>query len=282
MKKSYIKSFAKINISLKVLKKLKSGFHSIESIISFINLYDQIFINKNNKKNHEVKFYGKFSKKITKNNTILNLLKLLDKMNKLKGQKFLIKVYKNIPTKSGLGGGSMNAASVLKYFLEKEKVKLDLKEIKYVTSEIGSDVIIGMQRKNLILQGNGEVSRIRKNFNLFALLVKPSFGCPTKKIYKLNRYLSKSNLKNRKQSEININFLIKSTNDLEKAAFKKYPALEKIKRFMNTFINVRFVRMTGSGSTIIAYFNSKKAALNAEKILKKKYKNYWCILSKTI
>ena len=40
--------------------------------------------------------------------------------------------------------------------------------------------------------------------------------------------------------------------------------------------------MTGSGSTIIAYFNSKKAALNAEKILKKKYKNYWCILSKTI
>ena len=46
--------------------------------------------------------------------------------------------------------------------------------------------------------------------------------------------------------------------------------------------NILFARMTGSGSTMIAYFNSKKDAENAYKILKKKYKNYWCILSKTI
>jgi len=43
-----------------------------------------------------------------------------------------------------------------------------------------------------------------------------------------------------------------------------------------------YVRMTGSGSTIVGYFMSKKAALNAKKLLKKKYKNYWCNLSKTI
>ena len=55
---SEIKSFAKINLSLNVLKKLKSGFHSIESVVSFINLYDSIYINKNNKINHDVKFYG--------------------------------------------------------------------------------------------------------------------------------------------------------------------------------------------------------------------------------
>ena len=45
---------------------------------------------------------------------------------------------------------------------------------------------------------------------------------------------------------------------------------------------VLFVRMTGSGSSIIGYFKSKKASINAAKILKKKYRNYWCILSKTI
>ena len=42
------------------------------------------------------------------------------------------------------------------------------------------------------------------------------------------------------------------------------------------------VRMTGSGSTIVAYFTNKKAALNALKLTKKNFKNYWSILSKTI
>ena len=51
---------------------------------------------------------------------------------------------------------------------------------------------------------------------------------------------------------------------------------------MKDLNNILFARMTGSGSTMIAYFNSKKDAENAHKILKKKYKNYWCILSKTI
>ena len=51
---------------------------------------------------------------------------------------------------------------------------------------------------------------------------------------------------------------------------------------MEKIDDVLFVRMTGSGSTIIGYFNSKKTALNARKIIKKNYKNYWCNLSKTI
>jgi 4-diphosphocytidyl-2-C-methyl-D-erythritol kinase len=73
-----------------------------------------------------------------------------------------------------------------------------------------------------------------------------------------------------------------SNNDLEKAAFNKYPILKKIKSFMQNLENIYFVGMTGSGSTIIGYFLKKNAALKAKKILKKKYKKYWCIYSKTI
>ena len=51
---------------------------------------------------------------------------------------------------------------------------------------------------------------------------------------------------------------------------------------METLPNVVFARMTGSGSAILGYFFSKNEAINAAKILKKKYKNYWCITSKTI
>ena len=79
-----------------------------------------------------------------------------------------------------------------------------------------------------------------------------------------------------------INQIVNLKNDLEKVAFKKYPILLNIKQNMLNLPKVKFVRMTGSGSSLVAYFNSKKASLNAVKLLKRKYKNYWCILSKTI
>ena len=277
-----IKSHAKINLSLNVLGRLKSKKHKIESLISFLYLNDEILIKKINSKKHKVVFLGKFSKKISKNNTITNLLNILDNKKKLRNQKYLIKVKKNIPQKSGLGGGSINAASILKYFLKKQKLKLNSKEILQISSKIGSDVILGMYQKNSIIYKNTKFNITKKNFNLFTLLVKPSFGCSTKEIYKDVKNFSKSNLKKIKISNLNNKFVSKLNNDLEKPVFKKYSSLKKLKIFMEKIEDVLFVRMTGSGSTMIGYFNSKKAALNAEKILKKKYKNYWCNLSKTI
>ena len=74
----------------------------------------------------------------------------------------------------------------------------------------------------------------------------------------------------------------KMRSDLEVISFKLYPRLRKLRQFFLNIDKNSYVRMTGSGSTIVGYFMSKKAALNAKKLLKKKYKNYWCSLSKTI
>ena len=275
-----IKSYAKVNISLKVLGKLKSNLHKIESLVSFINLYDEIFIKKTNNKDHKIKFYGKFSKGISKNNTILLLLKIIEK--KLNGQKYLIKINKKIPQKSGLGGGSMNASSLLKFLINRQKLNLSSKEIVKISSKIGSDVILGMQSKTSILYGNGNLKNIKQNINLHTLLVMPNFGCSTKNIYKNVKTFSKAIFKFNKRIIINYKLLSYLVNDLEEPAFKKYPILKKIKIFMEKLDKILFVNMTGSGSTIIGYFISKKATLNAIKILKKKYKNYWCISSRTI
>ena len=282
MKFHKIKSHAKINLSLGILGKFKSRLHKIESLVSFLNLYDDILIKKVKSKKHEVKFKGQFSKRIKKNNTILNLLKILDDSKKLRNQKFLIKINKKIPLQSGMGGGSMNAASILNYLLKNKKVELSKKEIVKIASKIGSDVIIGMKKKNSILYGNGDLKIINKSINLFTVLIKPNFGCPTKEIYNNVRSFSKTVFPKNHKVNLSYKFLSNLRNDLEFPAFDKYPTLKKIKKLMEKLDNVLFVRMTGSGSTMVGYFNSKKAALNAEKLLKKKYKNYWCILSKTI
>ena len=277
-----IKSYAKINLSLNVLGKFKSNLHKVESLVSFLTLSDEIFIKKIKSKNHKVKFIGKFSKKISKNNTIINLLKILENEKKLKNQKYLIVIKKNIPQRSGLGGGSMNAASVLKYLSLRHKINLNQNKLLNLTSKIGSDVILGMSQKNFIIYNNNKLKIINKNIKLFTLLVKPNFGCSTKEIYKGVKNFSKPSLKNIKKNNLNKDFLSRLDNDLEIPAFNKYKKLSSIKILMKKIDKVLFVRMTGSGSTIIGYFNSKKAALNARKILKKKYKNYWCNLSKTI
>ncbi len=282
MKFTKIKSYAKINISLGVLGKLKSKLHRIESLITFLNFYDEIFIKKIKNESHKVIFMGKFSKGISKNNTILNLLRILDNKKILKNQKYLIKIKKKIPQKSGLGGGSMNAASIFKYLLNKRKINLTQKEIFQICSKIGSDVSLGMQNKTSILYSNGKLKSLNKNLKLYTLLVRPNFGCSTKSIYRKIKYFSRPIFKKNKIVNLNNKFLSNIKNDLEIPAFNKYPVLKKIKIFLENVDEVLFVRMTGSGSTIVGYFNSKKTALNASKILKKNYKSYLCILSKTI
>ena len=66
MKFEKIKSHAKINLSLNVLGKKKSKLHNLETLVGFLDLHDDIYIKKTNKKNHIIKFTGNFSSKIPK------------------------------------------------------------------------------------------------------------------------------------------------------------------------------------------------------------------------
>jgi 4-diphosphocytidyl-2-C-methyl-D-erythritol kinase len=282
MKFEKIKSHAKINLSLNILGKKKSKLHNLETLVGFLDLHDEIFIRKINVKNHIIRFTGNFSNKIPKKNTISNLLKILDEMKKLKNQKYLISIKKNIPKEAGLGGGSMNASSLINYLVKRNKVKLTIKEIQNLCSKIGSDVILGIDQKNLVLAYKNKIKKIKKNLKISTLLIKPNFGCSTKKIYSKVRAYSKPQFSKIKSKDINFNSLSKMKNDLEPISLKMYPRLAKLKEFFLNIDKNSYVRMTGSGSTIVGYFMSKKAALNAKKLLKKKYKNYWCNLSKTI
>ena len=282
MKFFKVKSYAKINLSLNITGKLESNFHKIESIFSFINLHDSIYLRKINTNNHIITFRGKFAKGISKKNTIFNLLQILDQKKILKNQKFEIKIIKNIPQKSGMGGGSMNAASLINFFLKKKILGANKKNIIKIAKIIGSDVVFGIDRRNSVLSSNGKFSKFNKKLDYYTLIVKPNFGCSTKLIYSKVKQFSKSEYNNPKVSLLSNDNIINSKNELENIAFKMYPKLKKIKLFLSKLSNVIFIRMTGSGSTIVAYFNSREATNIAAKEFKKKYKNYWCIKSKTI
>jgi 4-diphosphocytidyl-2-C-methyl-D-erythritol kinase len=276
-----IKSYAKINLALNVTGKTKS-LHKIESIVAFVDLHDVILIKKIKSKKHIISFNGKFSKKIGTSNTINKLFTILDKKKMLKNQKFKVKIKKNIPIKAGLGGGSMNAASILSYFVKKKFIKIDKKKIAEISKLIGSDVILGIHPTHSILTNKNEIKRFYNYKKLYTLICKPNFGCSTNDIYSSVRSFKTSKLSHPNKKMFNLNFLKKMDNSLEPIAFSKHPKLKKIKLYLDGFCNPIFVRMSGSGSALVAYFQSKERCDYAKKQFNRKYKNYWCIASKTI
>ena len=276
-----LKSWAKINLSLNLIKRLSNNYHSIESLITFVQIFDEIKIKTLNKKEHKISFSGKFSKGIGKRNTVYKLLKLLEK-KKIINKKFEINIKKNIPQKSGMGGGSMNAASILSYFMKKRILNISNKKAKDLAYKVGSDVVLGLEKKNSILFKNKKIGRLNKKIDFHVLIVMANEGCSTKYIFSKVKKYSKPLYFNINKRFFDTNYLIQSNNDLENVVFKKYSKIKNLKYFLSSLPNIVFTRMTGSGSAIVAYFKSKKAANNAARIFRRKYKNYWYIVSKTI
>ena len=276
-----IKSYAKINLALNVTGK-KSKLHNIESLISFIDLHDSITLRESNTKKHKINFFGKFSKNISKINTISKLLKILDNKKLLNNKKFEIKVIKNIPQKAGMGGGSMNAASLLNFFIKKKIIKIKKDELKKISNEIGSDVILGIKPSFAILLSNGDIKKYKNKIKFHILVTKPNFGCSTKYIYSKVNSFSKPKFTPPKQKLFEVKYLKNLDNDLEKVALNKYPELKRIKSYLGGLPNALFARMSGSGSSIVAYFHSKKACKKAYSQYKRKFNSHWCIESKTI
>jgi 4-diphosphocytidyl-2-C-methyl-D-erythritol kinase len=107
-------------------------------------------------------------------------------------------------------------------------------------------------------------------------------GCSTKYIFSKVKKYSKPLYFNINKRFFETNYLVQSNNDLENVVFKKYSKIKNLKYFLSNLPNIVFTRMTGSGSAIVAYFKSKKAVNNAARIFRRRYKNYWYIVSKTI
>ena len=287
MNKFKIKSFCKINLYLRVLSRLRNGYHSIKSLITFCDLHDVIFISKIKGTKDIVNFYGKFGKGINKkSNTITKVLHLLRKKKFFRKEAFKISIKKNIPHGSGLGGGSANAASLLNFFNSKMHLGIGRNEMKKIAKQIGFDVPISLKKKNTLITGKkGQILRLNYKFKLNILIVYPNVICSTNKIYNKSKIFTLSKpqssfyIKNKDQL---IAFLKNEKNDLEKTVIKFHSRVKKIINFIKVQNGCHFSRITGSGSACIGIFSDMKTAILTQKMINLKFPKYLCVVSKTI
>ena len=282
MKKIVINSNAKVNIGLRVLKKKDNGYHDIVTIFQEIDFFDIITLTKNP---HGCRFNSNVNwLKNDEDNLCIAAYKLMEKNYDIGG--IDIDLNKKIPSGSGLGGGSSNAANLLNYLNKKMKLKLNKEKMKKLASQIGFDVPISLEKKNTYLSGKRtEIFRLEKKFKLNLLIVYPNLICSTRKIYKKNRITNKEKFmpfSYNKKNEKFIEFLKNEKNDLEKTVIKIYPKIKELIDFIKSQKGCHFSRITGSGSACIGIFSNSNRAINAQKLVKLKYPKYWCVVSKSI
>ena len=245
-----------------------------------INLFDKIKIRKIDKKKDKVVFFGPFVKHIKKsNNSITNLLKLLRKLELISGY-YSVNVIKNIPVFSGLGGGTSNAASVLKFLL---KGKVSKKILEKVEKLIGSDLRLFFHKQGF-LQNLRTIKTIKKQ-KLFFLLSRPNIICSTKKIYsKVKKYSKKKKFNFQKMNNKKgfINYILEQNNELQSIVEEEYPSIKILLKDINTEKGCHFSRMSGSGSVCYGLFNNESNAKKALNKIKTKHPKFWFSIAKTV
>ncbi len=288
--KKSLKAYGKINLYLKVIKKLKNKYHQIETLFCYFDIYDQILVS-SSKTSNQITFIGKFSKGISNtNNTILKLLNILKKYPKFNRHKFKIKIIKNLPQGSGLGGGSADASVLLNFFNKNLKLDLKRKTISLICNKIGSDVKPSLNTNFKMLYGSSnKIIELNKRPKLNLLLIYPNCLNSTKSIYLSNKIYSKrtnSEISILKKNILNLSFLFKflnyKGNDLEQTAFKKNKIILKVLTSLKKLKGCKLARMTGTGSACFAIFENKSQLAEAIVVLKKHYKSYWIRKAKII
>ena len=279
-----ILSPAKLNISLNVNSLLDNGYHSISSYVFFLDLFDKLYIEKSSF--NRVIVSGLFKDDLINNggDTIIDKSISFCKNHYKIDQNLIIKLEKNIPVSAGLGGGSANSASIIRYFLSETKSgNIITNETVQFAASIGSDVPACLHSKPLLMEGRGEkITLIEFNdkLDIGVVLINPKIQLSTKKVF--NNFILKKPIR-RKKPILNVKTIsdlcsiLKLGNDLVKSAIEIVPEVLKILNLFEENNTCLSYGMSGSGATCYGIFRSKKEASEFKKsIVKvKETKNYW-------
>ena len=244
-------SNAKINIGLKVLSKREDGYHNINSFFYPISLSDILEVVPSKGYNKINVSYSGLIQHI-ENDLIVKTYELLSKNYKIPS--INVHLHKNIPIGSGLGGGSSNAAHILKILNKLFSLNLSIDELISYSKEIGSDCPFFVINSCSLVSGIGDIIKplsFRPDFD-FIVILKPDDILSTKYVF-ANFHLNK-NIKPYKKNDIkNLDSL---KNDFEPVSEKICSEIKDCKKVLKK-MGASYISMTGSGSAVYGFFNKK-------------------------
>lgn len=258
------KSFAKLNLMLNVVGRTADGYHELEMIMVPIDLFDTLDVEVSNTMTMTS---NKHYIPNDKRNTVIKAIELLRKRYHFK-ENFNIKLVKNTPTRGGMGGGSSNAAAVIKMIDKKMSLNMSDDEMMEVAKQVGSDVPFTLYGKPALAKGIGEkLEPITINMDFHLFIVKPSKGVSTPQLFKrldidnLKHYDALA-VKNALEEGDYEAFIKAIGNSLEDAAIKSVKQIAQAKKDLLDF-GFDAAMMSGAGSSVFGITKDEQLVRDA-------------------
>jgi len=278
MSSCFFFSPAKLNLTLQVLKKRSDGYHDIYTIFQKIDLFDEVEVEKG-KRSFELEFISDEEIPIEENLVFKAWKKFKEVFNIIEGVK--IRVKKGIPISAGLGGGSSNAATVLKALCYLYGIPTEDERVKNIAISLGADVPFFLSPYSTALgEGIGEVLSPVTEFSCWYILICPNIKVSTRWAYK-NLGLTKP--KNPVYYSFDIPLWESKEdliNDFKELIFSQYKEMLEYEKALKE-VGALKVGLSGSGPTLFGMFGTEPPFF-AYETLKKSLKNVRIFLAKTL
>jgi len=270
---------AKINLFLHVGEKRGDGFHDLESLVVFVDIGDTLAFSPSQELTLTLE--GAFARGLEAegDNLVFRAARALAK-HAGRSASAAIRLTKQLPVASGIGGGSADAAAALRGLTRLWALDLSWTELRAVAETIGSDVPVCVESKASWMEGRGErVIPATALPQMPMLLVNPGIAVSTADVFRtlttrhgtgaINRSLPLSS------PPALIAFLKKTSNDLQTPARQIAPVIDVVLGELSRMPGVEMWRMSGSGATCFALFDDQSSAEMAQVALSHTHPDWW-------
>ena len=255
------RSSAKINLSLDILDRLPNGYHTLRSLVHPVGLWDELELELHDAP--QIAFSCDNEELRGDDNLCVRAFKAWRDAANYKGGAS-IRLQKNIPFGAGLGGGSGNAAAVLR-LANAGKNALGESELHRIATKLGADVPLFLGENPVLMEGIGERLTPVAPLDGWVVLLKPSEGFATPAIYRawdegqtLSQNGTEALLEAWPRAEVS-SVAPLLTNDLERAARMVSPLPARCIQLLEE-AGALGARLSGSGSACFGLCSSQEKA----------------------
>ncbi|MEL7547111.1 MAG: 4-(cytidine 5'-diphospho)-2-C-methyl-D-erythritol kinase [Pseudomonadota bacterium] len=276
---------AKVNLSLHVGAVKPNGRHDLISLVTFADGQAADILSAEPSGTFSLAVNGPFAKQtgLAKDNLVLKAARLMNDALDGKAPTLAFRLTKTLPAAAGLGGGSADAAAALRLIVKMVGDPAARHAAEQIAPQLGGDVLACFYSRPGLMQGEGEnFVPLEAMPTLPAVLVNPGVECPTGPVFQAYDQLPVEVLDHppirlrRPTPKALIRLLKRQTrNDLGAPAERLVPAIANVLQDLKKLPGSRLVRMSGSGATCFALYDTQEAAEIAAAKLAVKRPNSW-------
>jgi 4-diphosphocytidyl-2-C-methyl-D-erythritol kinase len=272
------KAPAKVNLTLRVLGRRADGLHEIESLVAFADVADALTLTPGDALALSVAGPTAAAAGDVAENLVLKAARALaERVEALKLGRFALS--KRLPVAAGLGGGSADAAAALRLLARANRLAPDDARLAQAARATGADVPVCLDPRPRFMRGTGDIlSDPFELPRLFAVLVNPGIAVATRDVFAMLAAAPATQTKPamwpRERAEL-LDEIARGRNDLEEPAIELEPAIANVLAVLRKLPGCRLARMSGSGATCFALFDSYRTASAAARRLRVGYPTWW-------